>query len=226
MTEDRLRMVVGLMLAVLVVACGREPPFECSDAIGCVDIPPGEPIKLGVIQALSRGPALAGATQVRTIELAVAQREGHLLGHPISLITEDDYCSPEGGTTAALKITADPDVVAIVGTTCSGAAATASKVMSEAGLVMVSGGNSAPSLTSIGGRPGADWYPGFFRTYSQRRGPGPGSRHLRLRGIGLHQSGHAQRWGHLHPRADRRLRPGLQRTRRTGRPGRDRQQGR
>jgi len=36
--------------------------------------------------------------------------------------------------------------------------------MSNAGLVMVSGANSGPSLTSIGGEQGDDWYPGYFRT--------------------------------------------------------------
>jgi branched-chain amino acid transport system substrate-binding protein len=35
--------------------------------------------------------------------------------------------------------------------------------MSEAGLAMVSGLNTAPSLTAIGGEPGADWQPGYLR---------------------------------------------------------------
>jgi branched-chain amino acid transport system substrate-binding protein len=37
-------------------------------------------------------------------------------------------------------------------------------VASEAGLVMISGSSTAPSLTSAGGEPGPDWQPGFFRT--------------------------------------------------------------
>jgi branched-chain amino acid transport system substrate-binding protein len=54
--------------------------------------------------------------------------------------------------------------VGIIGTTCSGAAASAMKVVSPAGLVMISGSSSSPSLTSVGGEPGPDWQPGFFRT--------------------------------------------------------------
>ena len=140
------------------------PVFTCSDAIGCVTIDPGEPIELGVLQALSGGPAPIGLAQVRSIELAVAARDGQLLGHPIELQIEDEYCSPEGGTVAAQKLASDPQIIAILGTTCSGAAAPAAQVMSAAGLVMISGENTAPSLTAIGGKPGPDWQPGYFRS--------------------------------------------------------------
>ncbi|MEE8392007.1 MAG: ABC transporter substrate-binding protein, partial [Anaerolineae bacterium] len=140
------------------------PPFECTDAIGCVDIPPGEALKLGVIQDFSGGAAVAGAEQSQIIELALDRRDDQLLGHPIELQSEDERCLAEGGTIAALKVVADPQVVAILGTTCSGTAMTAARAMSEAGLVMVSGANAAPSLTAIGGERGADWQPGYFRT--------------------------------------------------------------
>jgi len=63
-----------------------------------------------------------------------------------------------------LKIVADPQIVAILGTSCSGAARTEAKIMSEAGLVMVAGANTAPSLTAVGGQQGSDWQPGYFRT--------------------------------------------------------------
>ncbi len=154
-----------LMLCCLLTACKQSPPsFECSDAIGCVDIAPGEPIELGAIQDLSGGAATFGITQVRSIELALAQRDNQLLGHPIELQSEDEECLPEGGINAALKITMRPQAVAIIGTTCSGAAVTASKLVSEAGLVMVSGANIAPSLTAIDTKQGADWQPGYLRT--------------------------------------------------------------
>jgi len=154
-----------VMVIFLLTTCKQAPPpFECTDAIGCVDIAPGEPVKLGVLQALSGGAASIGADQIRGIELALATHDKQLLGHPIELQIEDERCTSEGGTVAAMKIVVDPQIVAIIGTTCSGAAATAAKVMSEAGMVMVSGANTAPSLTAIGGKRGADWQPGYFRT--------------------------------------------------------------
>lgn len=156
-------LIIATML--LPAACKKGgPSFECTDAIGCVDIAPGEPIKIAVIQDFSGGAALIGIEQSQSIELALSTRNNQLFGHPIRVQKEDSRCTPEGGDTAALKVVADPQIVAILGTTCSGAAATAAKVMSEAGLVMISGTNSAASLTSIGGERAADWQPGYFRT--------------------------------------------------------------
>jgi branched-chain amino acid transport system substrate-binding protein len=158
-------LVVLTMISCLLVACRpTPPPFECTDAIGCVDIAPGEPVKIGSLQALSGDVAALGMDQIRSIELAIADRENKLMDHPLQLQDEDSLCSQEGGTTAALKVVADPQIVAILGTYCSGAAVPAAKIMSEAGLVMVSASNTAPSLTSSGGKQGPDWQPGYFRT--------------------------------------------------------------
>lgn len=65
---------------------------------------------------------------------------------------------------AALKTVADPGIVAILGTDCSVAAIPTARIMSEAGLAMISGANTLPSLTSVAGEPGAEWQPGYFRT--------------------------------------------------------------
>ena len=156
--------LVSLVTGLLTACQPTPPPFECTDAIGCVTIAPGEPLKLGVIQALSGGAAPIGIDQTRGIELALAAREDQLLGHPIELQIEDGRCSSEGGTIAAMQVVADPQVVAVVGTTCSGAAVTAAKIVSEAGLAMVSGANTAPCLTAISRIQGHDWQPGYLRT--------------------------------------------------------------
>ena len=160
------RSFVLLLLAAILLPCCRPtpPPFECTDEVGCVDIAPGEPIKLASFQALSGAMASNGQENLWTIELALDDRGGELLGHPIVLQAEDSLCSKEGGATAASKAVADPEIVGILGPTCSGAAASAMKALAEAGLVMISGSSTAPSLTSVGGEPGSDWQPGFFRT--------------------------------------------------------------
>ena len=159
------RMFRVFAVSVLLISCQQPPPtFECADQIGCVTIAPDEPIKIGVLQALSGGTAPIGRTQVRSIELALAQRDHLVLGHPIEVYTEDARCTSEGGNMAALKLVADPQMVALLGTTCSASGVAASKVMSEAGLVMISGSNTAPSLTSVAEQPGDAWQPGYFRT--------------------------------------------------------------
>ena len=149
---------------VLVVRQKISPQFECTDAIGCVNIASGEPVKLGVLQAISGKVASLGIEQIRGIELAMGKRDNQLLGHPIELEIEDTGCSEEGGANAALRIVSDPQIVAIIGTSCSSAGAGASSVMSEAGFVMISGANSAASLTSKDGKQGSHWRSGYFRT--------------------------------------------------------------
>jgi branched-chain amino acid transport system substrate-binding protein len=157
--------ILFLFAAVLIAGCQPTPsPFECTDVIGCVEVAPGEPIKVGALQVLSGDLQLFGLDNLRSIELALDDRDSKLLGHPIELQTVDSLCSKEGGATAASKIAADPQIVGIIGPTCSGAAASAIKVVSEAGLVMISGSSTAPSLTSVGGERGPDWQPGFLRT--------------------------------------------------------------
>jgi branched-chain amino acid transport system substrate-binding protein len=157
--------VLLLFAAYLLVGCRHATPlFECTDAIGCVEIAPGEPLKIATLQALSGSMTANGLSHLRSIELALDDRKREILGHPIELVSEDSLCSKEGGATAAAKIAADPQIVGIIGPTCSGAAAGALKLVAEAGLVMISGSSTAPSLTSVGGEPGVDWQPGFLRT--------------------------------------------------------------
>ncbi len=154
---------IGALLALS--ACqSAPPPFACTDAIACVTIEPEEPLKLAALQTLTGEVGPFGLEHIESNELAIAERGGELLGHPIELQREDELCSQEGGATGALKIVADPQMVAILGTACSGAGIPAAKIMSEKGLVMISPSNSAPSLTAVGGEQGADWQPGYFRT--------------------------------------------------------------
>jgi len=154
-----------IMVFVVVVACqSAPPPFECKDVLGCVTIKPGEPIKIGALQVVSGGQANLGEFGLQAIGLALAERDNNLLGHSIVLQNEDEGCTPEGGANAALKLVADPQIVGIIGTSCSSSAIKAAKIMSDAGLVMVSGGNTLPSLTGVGNEKGANWQLGYFRT--------------------------------------------------------------
>jgi branched-chain amino acid transport system substrate-binding protein len=97
--------------------------------------------------------------------LAIADK-GELKGHSIELaFNEDDLCNSEGGQTGATRIVADEDVVAVVGTSCSGAGVPASAVISDANRVLISGSNTSPVLTSdLAGTAGPEYHEGYFRT--------------------------------------------------------------
>ena len=84
------------------------------------------------------------------------------LGDPV-----DTSCSPQGGRAGAPGIAGDPQVAGIIGTNCSAAAVAASPVVSEAGLVMISPGNTSPRLTSdLAGNASPDHHTGYFRVSS------------------------------------------------------------
>jgi branched-chain amino acid transport system substrate-binding protein len=160
------RSVVRLFFIALLLAGCRPTaaPFECADPIGCVTIASDEPIRVGVLQALSGDQEPFGLSGLRSIEIAINDRGNRFFGHTIELQIADSLCTKEGGATATAKLVADPQIVGILGPSCSGAAETAIKVVSEAGWVLVSGSSTAPSLTSVGGQASPHWQPGFLRT--------------------------------------------------------------
>jgi branched-chain amino acid transport system substrate-binding protein len=163
--RQRTSSAILIFSAILLAGCQRGSlPFQCDDSLGCVSVAPGAPVKIGVLQVQSGDQAVFGLANLRSIELALEERDHSILSHPLEIRSEDSKCSQEGGSTAASKIVADPQVLGIIGPTCSGAAASAMKVATEAGLSMVSGSCTAPSLTSAGGERGSEWQPGFFRT--------------------------------------------------------------
>ncbi len=169
-----LLIFILILQAILIFnGCEKKPAkFKCKDALGCVDLRMDEPIKIGILQALSGKVAALGQEQIRGFELALDDRQGKILNRTVTFQIEDTGCTAEGGVNAALKIIADPKYIAIFGTTCSGAAATVSKAMSDAGLTMISGNNSAAFLTSITGKHAPNWQKGYFRTAQNEENSG------------------------------------------------------
>lgn len=134
-----------IVASVLLAACGGAA-YECTDPLGCVDVAPGDPVRIASALVISGPNTDLGTDSQYGAEIAI-DFKGELLGHPIELQAEDDGCSAEGGQTAGQKIVSDPSIVAVIGTSCSGAGVPMSKVISDAGYVMISPSNTAPVLT-------------------------------------------------------------------------------
>jgi branched-chain amino acid transport system substrate-binding protein len=152
----------AFIAATILVLAGCAPaaePFECADEIGCVDIPPGDPIRIGYALVISGPNESLGVDSRRGVEIAIHERP-EILDHPVELVGEDSLCSAEGGQTALTKLTSDPSLIGIIGTNCSSAGEPASKIASDAGMVLISPSNTAPSLTN----PGMTWNPGYLRS--------------------------------------------------------------
>jgi branched-chain amino acid transport system substrate-binding protein len=152
--------IFGILIALTLVlaACGGAG-YECEDELGCVSYGPDEPVRIASALVISGANADLGLDSQYGVEIAIAFQE-EVFGHPIELQAEDDGCSAEGGQAAGQKIVSDPSIVAVVGTSCSGAGVPMSEVVSEAGYVMVSPSNTAPALTDVG----VSWNPGYLRT--------------------------------------------------------------
>ena len=125
---------------------GEAGVYRCEDELGCVEIPPGEPIHIAYMLDTSGLTQSIGIDSLRGIEIAVDRRR-EILGHPIELTGEDSGCNLEVSREAASRLAADPAIVAVVGPTCSTAAGAAAPIISRAGLVMVSPSNTRPLLT-------------------------------------------------------------------------------
>jgi branched-chain amino acid transport system substrate-binding protein len=155
---------VLVIASMALAACGGgggAAAYECTDALGCVTVAPGDPIHIAYALTVSGATASLGEDSRGGIEIAIADRGGELLGHPIELTGEDTLCNAEGGQAAGTKLSADATIVGIVGTNCSSEARAAMPLISEAGMVMISPSNTNPDLTNP---EHPDAHPGYFRT--------------------------------------------------------------
>jgi branched-chain amino acid transport system substrate-binding protein len=159
MLKKSVFIVVLLAIASLVLAACGGATYECEDSLGCVTYAEGEPIRIASALVISGPNTDLGTDSQYGVEIAIDFKED-IYDHPIELQAEDDGCNAEGGQAAGQKIVSDPTIIAVVGTSCSGAGVPMAEVISEAGYVMVSPSNTAPSLTD----PDQAWKLGYLRT--------------------------------------------------------------
>ena len=148
-----------LITSILFSACGGGmTAYKCTDPLGCVAVGTGESLKVATLLTMSGPNQAYGIDSLRGIQIAIDDI-GSVLGHSIELVQEDDQCSEQGGADAARKLTADTNIIGVIGATCSSASVGAVKILSDAGFVMISPSSTAPSLTDP-----AQHQAGFFRS--------------------------------------------------------------
>ncbi len=162
--NKRIFAILSVLILVAFALGACQPaatPYECTDAIGCVDVAPGDPVHIAYALTVSGATASLGEDSKGAIEIAMDDRGGELLGHPISLTGEDTLCNAEGGQAAGTKLAADTTIVGIIGTNCSSEARAAMPLISAAGMVMISPSNTNPDLTNP---EHPDHHAGYYRT--------------------------------------------------------------
>ncbi len=128
-----------------------DPAAACAaDEFGCAEVAAGADITLGTALVITTADADLGQDSQYGAVVAgnLVNDDGGLFGHNIAWDHQDDQCASEGGTTAARALVADPTIVAVIGTSCSSAGIPAAQITSEAGVLMVSPSNTAPSRTA------------------------------------------------------------------------------
>ncbi len=154
------------LLSLLILSAACVPPEFETAALGTVVVGGGEDIHIRSLGALTSAGDL-GVPSQRGVALAVADY-GPIKGHNVTMGAGlDSLCSAQGGAAAAQTVIGDRRVVGVIGTSCSVAAAAASPILSQAGLVMVAPSTTAPSLTSdLRGNAGSNYHPGYHRIAS------------------------------------------------------------
>ena len=162
-----------VVFAVVVAACGGGRGADGGGlvgglgdgSLGVVVVEAGDAIQVRSLNTITGDVAFFGLPIDRAARIAVDDY-GPVHGFEVELgASLDDLCSNDGGQAAAQQIVADEDVVGVVGTSCSGAAVAAAPLITAAGMVLISGGNTSPALTSdLAGNPGPNYSVGYYRT--------------------------------------------------------------
>lgn len=155
----------ALVAGVLLTAGCASNPANNAGNLGEVVVAEGGAVQIRSLNSITGDVAYLGIPNQRGVELAIADF-GPINGFDVNLGAGlDEFCSSDGGQSAAQTIVADEDVVGVIGTSCSVAATAAAPLITQAGISMIAPSNTSPLLTSdLAGNPGPDHSPGYFRT--------------------------------------------------------------
>jgi branched-chain amino acid transport system substrate-binding protein len=133
-----------LVCALFLSACGAAP-YTCTDPLGCLDIPPGNPIVIGVLAALNGESAPAGTEMLAAVQSAL-EETSFILGHEVELVWEGTDCTEENARLATARLVQTPNLLAVIGPSCPADAPFAIPTLEDAGIAVLSpirGGDAA-----------------------------------------------------------------------------------
>ena len=136
-----------VLIAMGASACGEDA--DDADVGGSGSGSEKPVLTIGVIAPLDDGLTDFGHDIKNGVELAVkaANAADAVPGWTIEVRALDDSSDPDTGKKAAETLAADPTVAGVVGTYNSGVAREVAPILDEAGIVMVSPGNTDATLT-------------------------------------------------------------------------------
>jgi hypothetical protein len=145
-------LIVPLLFVFFCSGCQSES--NCQDAIGCVVLPPGAPLNIGVDKSTTGDTAGISQIVLASLDFAV-QKTPSLLGHSIHFIPQESPCNPQSHLQAASILSAQSDLPVIIGPICQANAVQFIKLTSDAGQILLS---PVPLIDSPD-------LPGWFQSY-------------------------------------------------------------
>ena len=146
------KIMFAALLAAGIVGCGKEEPKPAPKVEAPVE--PSVSVKIAHAGPLTGSIAHLGKDDENGVRLAVDQTnakkikiDGKVL--KIQFVTEDDQADPKVGTTVAQKLV-DAKVAAVIGHLNSGVTIPASEIYNKAGIPVISGSATNPTLTERG----------------------------------------------------------------------------
>ena len=226
-------VAIGMLVAAALGGCAGDSSSQvagvvgdaCRERYGCVELGAGDTIELGALLWLGAESGELGADATRGIELAIDYLDGafdgvpgELLGHEVLLTLVDEGCDRDQGRLGARRLVRHPNLMAVVGTSCSVAALNAAdQIFSDRGIVLLSPSNTSPTLT----KPLV--HERFYaRVRVERQDPGFGRRRVRRAQPWCDASRHDQRPESVHGRSRQHLPRSFQRRRKNRVSGQDR----
>lgn len=168
-------LVLGVLFAGLLLtlaACGGDDEKDTGGATAAattaaagggenvVTVQAGDSIQVGVTAVLAGDLVALGTTVLKSAELA-AQQLGDVEGFEVEIVSADDTCDASGAEPAAQQLLANENLVAVIGSICSGVNVTVQPTYEENNITQVSSGSTAVNVTYPKGR---DPFATFFRT--------------------------------------------------------------
>ncbi len=147
---------LGLAAALVLAlsACGQKEETKKAEAPAQPAAPAEVTVTIAHAGPLTGSIAHLGKDDENGVHLAIDEaNEKHLVigGKPVKfvMVSEDDQADPKVGTTVAQKLV-DEKVAAVIGHLNSGVSIPASEIYAKAGIPMISGSATNPTLTERG----------------------------------------------------------------------------
>ena len=163
MTHHRRAGIGALSFVMLLAACGGgssglPTPTPPPDVAQTIELPPGQPIRLGVSAPLTGEQGALGTDLADAVELASRDAGASIKGRAVRVVRMDDGCGdPQKAAGVARSFVADPAIAGVIGPMCTTGAQAADSLYDAAHILHVLPAATRDDLSKQG-----ETY--FFRT--------------------------------------------------------------